>query len=264
MLNQLVAWIVKSIRPQPEQLIWKRCWQDTSVEVWERPGRRELRFGNRVVQSAQSQLNPEHLVLRYTRYLLLGLVVVPQPQRILHIGMGAGTVPTYLHRHFPDLIHDVVELNPEVIAAARECFDFPDHPHLQVHLGNALEQVPQLPGPYDLIFLDAFDSYGTPPALQSPEFLSLLLDRLTPNGWVLANVWSATEVFPQFRKRWMAAFGRGMQARTRSLGNVLLFGSHAGPEIGRAELLKRAHLLQRQLPQELVGMARKLERWDPS
>ncbi len=256
--------MVESIRPKPEQLIWQRRWHETSVEVWERPGRRELRFGNRVVQSAQSLLNPEHLVLRYTRYMLLGLVVAPSPKRILHIGLGAGTIPAYLHRHFPDGVHDVVELNPEVIAAARGYFDFPDHPNLRIHEGDALEVVPQLTEPYDLILLDAFDSYGTPPALQAPEFLTLLLERLQPNGWVLANTWSATEVFPQFRKRWMAAFGRGWQARTRTLGNVLLLGSHPGAEIERTELLQRAQTLQRQLPQELVRMTRKLERWEAS
>ncbi|MGA1599537.1 MAG: fused MFS/spermidine synthase [bacterium] len=259
--ERLVAGLAETLRPPPETLIWESRWRDTLLQVWETPGRRELRFGNRVVQSALSRINPDHLVLRYTRFMMLGFVLLPRPARVLHIGMGAGTLPSYIFRHFPEVQQDIVEINPDVIRAAREHFDFPDDPHLQVYEGDAAEQISELPGPYDLIFLDAFDAHGTPPALMDPSFLALLRKRLTTEGWVVANTWSTTHVFPEFRKRWFLSFGRGLQARTRTAGNVILFGGNSLPPPSQKEVLNNARSLERQIPLEMVPAARKFSVW---
>ena len=43
-------------------------------------------------------------------------------QRILMVGLGAGSISTYLGRAMPDVQIDVVELDPGVIAAGRKYF----------------------------------------------------------------------------------------------------------------------------------------------
>ena len=82
-----------------------------SIQVVERGSHLELRFGNHIVQSARSLHAPDVLVLDYTRAMMAGLLFAPRPERVLHFGLGGGSLAGFLHNHLPFLRQQVVEIN---------------------------------------------------------------------------------------------------------------------------------------------------------
>ena len=164
--------------PHEERLLWERRWHDETVQVWEKLGCRELRFSNHIIQSALTLANPDHLVLRYPQHMMLALLLRPQPQRVLHLGLGAGSLPTFLHRSFPKLQQVVIELIPEVAEAAHLFFNLPQDSRLEVRIADAYEAIPDLTEDFDLICLDTFNASGAPERMNSEALLSTLRERL--------------------------------------------------------------------------------------
>ena len=165
-------------------------------------GLRSLRFGRSgITQSTIKVGDPEHLQFGYARLALAGFALlpapagapdpVPMPRRILIVGLGGGSLPVFLHRHYPDAIIDVVEIDPAVVSAAKGYFGFREDARLQVHVGDGrafIERAP--PGQYDVILLDAFGSADVPFHLTTREFLQAVRRALAPTGVVVSNVWS--------------------------------------------------------------------------
>ncbi|HIL87585.1 MAG TPA: methyltransferase domain-containing protein [Deltaproteobacteria bacterium] len=227
--------------PHTERLLWERRWHNETVQVWEKPGRRELRFSNHIVQSALTLAAPDHLALRYPQHMMLALLLGPNPQSALHLGLGAGSLATFLHRSFPKLQQVVIEQNPEVAEAAHHFFNLPQDPRIDVRIADAYEAVPELTESFDLIFLDTFNASGAPEHLQSEAFLSTLRERLTPGGWAVGNAWSMVKSFPEYRRCWVRVFSYSMQVRTQpNYGNVIFFGTLEGPLPKHSELRERA------------------------
>ena len=69
-------------------MIWENKNSVGTVQVWEKEDRRELRFGNHIMQSVFSTVKPDYLVLPYTRFMLLGLLFCTEPKTVLHPGLG--------------------------------------------------------------------------------------------------------------------------------------------------------------------------------
>ncbi|CAH9120890.1 unnamed protein product [Cuscuta epithymum] len=57
------------------------------------------------------------------------------------IGLGAGLLPMFLHRHISSLEIEVVELDPVVLDLARDHFDFREEVNLKVHITDGLKFV---------------------------------------------------------------------------------------------------------------------------
>ncbi|HLA33688.1 MAG TPA: fused MFS/spermidine synthase [Rhodocyclaceae bacterium] len=114
----------------------------------------------------------------------LPLSIRPQGKSCLTIGLGAGIVPRNLAARGIDT--DVVEINPAVLEAAIEHFDFPTR--IPVTLEDARTYIAR-PGPrYDYILMDAFTGDTTPGYLLSLEALQQLKRRLTADGVVGLNI----------------------------------------------------------------------------
>ena len=113
-------------RKKTERLLWETEDSGLKVQVWEKHDRREMRFGNHIMQSVFSRTNANHLVLPYSRFMLLGLTFCPEPKSALHLGLGGGSIPRWLHLCFPSLQQTVIEQNASVIEAAQRYFEFPD------------------------------------------------------------------------------------------------------------------------------------------
>ena len=66
--------------------------------------------------------DPDDLTVPYSKLMPAGLLYPEKLQRILMIGLGAGSISTYLGRAMPDVQIDVVELDPGIIAAGKKYF----------------------------------------------------------------------------------------------------------------------------------------------
>ncbi len=97
----------------------------TVVVTDEGDGLRALRFGrDGVRQSLVKPGDPEHLGLAYTPVALTGLALCNAPNLFLVIGLGGGTLPAFLRRHYPEAEIDAVDINPEVVFAAKTHLGF--------------------------------------------------------------------------------------------------------------------------------------------
>lgn len=163
-------------------------------------------------QTCQEVKRPERIVMTYPRMMLGALFVKPDPESVLIIGLGGGTIPRALREVVPEARIDVVEIDPAVVKVARRYFDLGDSSAVnvieadgRVQVKSALRQQKR----YDIIMLDAFDHEYIPEHLLTQEFLQEVKALLVPGGVLAANTFSSSRlydhesvtyasVFPQF------------------------------------------------------------------
>lgn len=165
------------------------------IEVVEAHGVRALHFGSEARQSAMALATPERLEIAYLRAMLIALVFVPQPRRILVLGLGGGSLVRFLSRHYPAVRIEVIESRAAVVDVAREYFGLSDQPGLHIRIGDGGEHLQRLmrkgsPG-YDLIMIDIFDHEGLAPVVPQHDFFAAVLSLLDSGGAVCINLWSS-------------------------------------------------------------------------
>jgi spermidine synthase len=160
-----------------------------SIEVSEERGVRYLHFGSELVQGAMRIARPWSLELEYTRDLMLPLVLADRaPASVLQLGLGAASITRYLHHHFPATRLTVVEIDPRVIATARQCFRLPqESAHLRIVEGEAHAFVAEAKARFDLIVMDAFDDKGRTGSLDTAAFYAAARARLRGDAMMSAN-----------------------------------------------------------------------------
>ena len=93
-----------------------------SIEISEEAGVRTLHFGSDWIQGAMRIARPWNLELEYTREMMASLLLRDAPRKVLLIGLGAASLTKFLYRHYPLAHLTVVEIEPAVVAAARQFF----------------------------------------------------------------------------------------------------------------------------------------------
>ena len=138
---------------------------------------------------------PDDLPVRYTRVMTLGIIYPPQPKKILMIGLGGGSISTYLALSMPETSIDTVELDPGVVSAAKKYFGLRESARVRYLTGDGRVLLRRSPEKYDLILVDAFRGGFVPFHLLTKEFYTLLKDHLTPGGAVTFNIHDGTKLY---------------------------------------------------------------------
>jgi spermidine synthase len=166
---------------------------DGQVQISEQDGVRYLHLGTDTVQSAMRLSDPHELVLSYTRSMLAFLLFAPDPYRIVNIGLGGGSLAKWIHRHLTHAQQLVLELNPRVIACARQYFHLPeDDPRLRVLEADGAAWAAQHPDCCDLVLVDGYDGRSHAAELATPEFYASTARCLSVDGILVVNLWAAT------------------------------------------------------------------------
>jgi len=108
---------------------------------------------------------------------------------MLIVGLGGGTLPRFFHSHFPEMMIDVVEIDPGVVDVAREYCGFAEDARMRVYVADGRDFIEASRGGYDVIILDSFDADVIPRHLATLEFLRRVQNALAPSGIIVANVW---------------------------------------------------------------------------
>ena len=125
MICMLMVFGISSVA-HAETIIHKERSLYRDITVYEEEGTRCMRF-TRILSARQScvSLNDrDRLVFNYTKMMLGALYLCPNPQKILIIGVGGGTLPTTLSSIFPTAEIHAVEIDPAVIKVAKKYSDF--------------------------------------------------------------------------------------------------------------------------------------------
>lgn len=209
----------------------------------ERTGLRTLRFGkDGARQSVVKPGDPDHLALPYAEVMLVGLALSREPRRFLVVGLGGGTLPMFLRRHYPDADIDAVDIDSDVVEVAKKFFGFREDNHMNAHVDDGRRFVESTRRPYDVIFLDAFGAAGSPPHLTTKEFLESVRRAVAPGGVVVANVWSATvnRLYGAMVRTYQEVFDAVLILEVRGAGNMVLLALPRGQFPGRDILARTA------------------------
>ena len=148
---------------------------------------RELWMGN-ALQSEMDLLEPNELVLEYTRLMMGFVLFQPKAQSIAMIGLGGGSLAKYCLRAVPSATIRVAEIDSRVIALRRR-FKVPDdQPGFSVLEDDGAQYVRVPPKRFDVILADAFNAAGPALSTTTQRFFDDCHRCLMPGGVLVVNV----------------------------------------------------------------------------
>lgn len=237
-----------SAQDEGDQTLFERESEYNHVIVTQEGDLRVMHFRRRRVMYRETVLDtsdPHRLVNEYTRLMMAGLIFVPEPRRILMVGLGGGIVTQTIAHYYPDATIDNVELDPVVVEAARRFFGFRTSGRMRVHVRDGRVWLRSTRQRYDMIILDAYRGGYIPFHLKTREFLELVRDHLTPGGVVVGNLHGGTRLYDADRATYDAVFAQTYPFIGRIDANVIVVGQRSETRLARAQIESRAAQLQR-------------------
>lgn len=179
-------------------------------------------------QSCQYKERPDELVFDYARLSFVGLLAHPEPERVLVVGLGGGSIPTAFHQMFPAAQIDVVEIDPAVVDVAKRFFGFAESERMKVSVKDArvfVKQAGMFGRKYDYIVLDAFNGDYIPEHLMTKEWLEECKRILADDGVLVANTFSVSQLYHNESATYEAAFGWLRNVKENSGNRIVLTGN---------------------------------------
>jgi predicted membrane-bound spermidine synthase len=205
-------------------------------------------------ESITNLADADDLVLRYAQTMTVSVLHPETPKRILMLGLGGGSLSTYLGRFMPDAAIDIVELDKRVIEAAKNYFGLRATDRVRYLDADGRVYLNRNKQLYDLILLDAYRGGFVPFHLLTREFYTLVKERLAPGGAVASNVHDGSKLYHSTVKTLSAVFP-GLDLYPSGQGEVIALGSAAplSPETlaARAMDLQERYKFRFPLPQLL-------------
>ena len=213
-----------------------------AVQVSESRGVRTLHLGGDAIQSAMRLSAPDRLELAYTRAMMAFLLFAPAPRDLLMIGLGGGSIARFIHEQLPRTRITVVEINPQVVAAARTFFGLPaDDRRIKVLVGDGAAHVAAYRGACDAMLLDAFDDGRSVKTLATDAFYEACRETLRPNGVFAVNFIADEPRFGTYLARIERAFdGRVLCLPSEDRVNMIVLGLRGRADAVPIAPLKRA------------------------
>jgi len=243
----MTLWVVTVFPPivRAENIIHTERSLYRNIIVYEDDGERCMRFTKLLSarQTCISLKNPDHLVFQYTKMMLGALYLQPEPDRILIIGLGGGTLPSTLSRVLPKAKIDAVEIDPAVVRVAERYFNFHITEVMNVFVEDGrvfVKRAMKKGATYDLVILDAFDHDYIPEHLLTQEFLKEVKTIMTPTGVLAANTWSQSRLYDHESVTYESVFGRFFNLRLSS--RVILVKNDGLPPMNKIK--KNAKLFE--------------------
>lgn len=190
-----------------------------------------LSFRTRAARRYQTCVNerqPKRMELPYTRMMMGALLVMPDPARVLVVGLGGGILPMALAELLPDATIDVVEVDAAVAAVAERFFGFQPGPKLRVTIQDARvfgRRAAASPQRYDLVLLDAFRAEYIPEHLMTREYLEETRALLSPRGVVAANTFRDSGLYDHESETYFRVFGPFINFTASFSMNRVIFAS---------------------------------------
>ena len=153
-------------------------------------GKRHLVFHpNKGSQGVILPDDPDKIVPNFLKYAFLAFPLLPkEPKKVLFIGMGAGIMPRFINRYYPDCKIDIVEIDKAVPPIAEKYFGFKQNKNINIIIEDGRFYVNRSKKKYDLIVIDAYNATSIPFQLTTKEFFTKVEGMLNKDGVVVANI----------------------------------------------------------------------------
>jgi spermidine synthase len=223
-----------------------------AVQISESRGVRELHLGDDAIQSRMRVDRPDCLALAYTRAMMGTLLFAPRARDFLLLGLGAGSLARFIHRRLPRARVTGIEINPQVLAAARALFGLPrEGARFRAVLADGARWIRDAaePASFDVVLLDAYCGGRQVPALNTRAFYRRVRSVLRPDGVLAVNCIADQPELRGYLDRLHEAFaGRVWAVPTPPDVNLVAYA--LGPEVpepGYRAYLERARALRERL-----------------
>ena len=223
--------------------LYTRLTAYQSWEVFEKDGIRFLR-GDRALQSSL-RLEDMQPALNYQRWQPAALLLNPEIDSLLVLGMGAGTTDRYLRQARPDLRADYVDIDAAIPEIAERFFFFEPGPLARTHVIDARRFLTATDQRWDYIYSDAYIGLAVPFHLTTVEFFDLVRRRLNPGGVLGINL-AANMDAPFVRAMFRTVanrFGDVLAFGVRGSNNTLLLASNQAILMPREQMIERGREL---------------------
>jgi len=232
------------VAPAAEKTLYQKQSAFSTIVVTEdEQGLRTLWFEeNGARQSVVKVGDPDHLDLAYAKVMPVGLALVENPRRVLIVGLGGGTIPMFLHKHYPKTTIDVVDIDPDVVDVAKRFFAFREDATLRAHVDDGRRFIEKCRNPYDIIYLDAFSAENIPYHLATREFLQAVRKAVAPGGVVVGNVWSrgSNPLYDSMVRTYQEVFEELYVVDVSGAGNKILVALPRRQRVDPDDLARRA------------------------
>jgi spermidine synthase len=211
-------------------------------------GVRSLHLGTSWVQGAMRLARPDAIELEYVQMMMMWMLFLPQPRRIVQLGLGSAALTKFCFQRFPDARVTAAELNPNVIAICHAHFGLPPNDaRLDVRRMDALDFVldPANHGTVDVLQVDLYDEEARGPVLDTPEFYAACAACLTPDGIMTANVFGEFSNYDKNLEAMNEAFDAVVWLPEVHDANIVVIAFKAAPQIDFAPLYERAAEIKR-------------------
>jgi spermidine synthase len=194
-------------------------------------------------ESVSNLLDPDDLPLRYAQVMTIATIYPEAPRRILMLGLGGGSISTYLGRFMPEAAITTVEIDPGVITAAKTYFGLRESERMRYRAGDGRVFLNRDSERYDLILVDAYRGGYVPFHLLTREFYGLVKLRLAPGGAAAFNVHDGSKLYASTIKTLGEVFA-ALDLYPTGRGEVIAVATAAPAEAQTLE--RRAAALQKQ------------------
>lgn len=144
---------------------------------------------NKGSQGIWNPSSPDELISNYCRFTAIFLPAMDHPpKRVLFIGLGAGIVPRFLRKHFPETIIDIVEIDGDIPDIAENYFGFRKDERMNISIGDGRDFINRTKEKYDIVFIDAYSATNIPFQLTTEEFYRKVHNALATSGIMTANI----------------------------------------------------------------------------
>jgi spermidine synthase len=231
------------------EVLYEKQSQYHYISVFESGNVRTLTFRRKGFDRNQSRMDisdPLRPCLPYYPLMFAGYLFVPEPRRILIVGLGAGVLSQWSAHYFPDATVDSIELDPEVVEVARKFFAFEEGEKQRVFIRDARVQIKVFRDQrtkYNVIMLDAFRGGYVPPHLATTEFFEECRDILSPEGDLVVNLKPGWIIY-QFQRRTLATVFPDHYPFGGASGSEVIVALPSKKGISKESLLAAANQLQ--------------------
>jgi len=207
---------------------------------------------------------PDAIELEYVQMMMMWMLFLPDPRRIVQLGLGSAALTKFSHLRFPDARVTAVELNPNVIAICREHFGLPsDGDRLDVREMDALDFVlhDANHGTVDVLQVDLYDEEARGPVLDTPEFYAACAACLKDGGIMTANVFGDFSNYDKNLDAMRDAFDAVVWLPEVHDANIVVIAFKDAPQIDFAVLYERAAEIKRRYNLPAKNWVNGLKEW---
>ena len=174
---------------------------------------------------------PDKLLFEFTQMGFVSLAFLDKdPKDVLFVGLGAGAMPKYFSRHYPDAMIDIAEIDPDMLAVAQKYFYFRENERMKITTEDGRLFLKRTKKKYDWIILDAYQNDYIPFHLTTLEFLKEVKSRLKDGGVVVSNITSTfrNKFFDSMVMTYKNAFPHLSVIKGKTSGNFIFVATASG------------------------------------